>query len=305
MRIQKRFSRLAQVSLLASIIGLAGCGGSSSTDGATTTTVSGSVFASYVDGAEVTVYDENDNVVAGPVSTTNGSYSIVIPRSKLAGLLRFVSSGGTFTDEATGETVTAGEMATYIPAGGFTEGDEVHATPASTIIHHMVVRHGMGHSAAQTAFNGGFDYTPDHTIEPTDATAPEDSALKDQLEAGLRAAKFSQLTQALGLTPAQQFALLQALAQDLSDGVLDGDDAGGQVAIPGAGENLSPSIATQLDDATNAFRTGTKTSTNYQFEYIQGSMAEMEGTMLRHGPSAIRCRHIHQVIARQHPVFPL
>ncbi|MDH3973071.1 MAG: hypothetical protein OEV42_02220 [Deltaproteobacteria bacterium] len=200
------------------------CGGSSGgSSGVSSTT--GSAFASHIDGAIITVKDKDGNIIAGPVTTSaDGSFNVTIPAGSNSDYIIIESTGGTFTDEATGLAgVAAGPMAAYIKAGAL--GSSAHLTPASTIIHNLVVNHGLTITEAETAFEGAFGYLPDITVKPVDATFANASTFSvEQRLAGLRAATFSQLSKEFGASanPEQQFAMFTALAQDLADGTLNG-----------------------------------------------------------------------------------
>jgi len=214
---------------------LTGCGDDAAQPANNTsdaTTLSGSVFASYVNGASCQVVDTNGNVIAGPfTSSASGAYSIPLPDSHLAENLVVECSGGTFTDEATGTTQTAGDMKAYIAGGTASVGTAVHVTPSTTIITALIERHDMSATAAIDAFTSAFGFTPDYAVAPTDATNPAADASEARLLAGLRAATFSQLTKDLVLGPAEQFALFEALADDLANGALDGQSATGDVTV--------------------------------------------------------------------------
>lgn len=209
--------------ILASLSILPACGDSS---GGGSTTITGSVFASHVNGAEVTVYDTDGNTVAGPVTTdVDGSFSLKVSGRRD---LIFESTGGSFDDEATGITgVAAGTLAAYISAG--TLGSSVHLTPASTIVRDLVVTHGKTMAEAETAFQTAFAYTPDVSIKPVDVTLNNATSftVEQQLK-GLRAATFSQLSKEFGATsnPEVQFEMFIAIAEDLSDTMFDGLNGG-------------------------------------------------------------------------------
>jgi hypothetical protein len=237
-------------------------GGSSSSSSSDTTAVTGSVVAAPVAGASVVVKDTNGNTIAGPVTTaSDGTYTIQIPNASLASNLVLESSGGTYTDEATGlGNDNAGTLAAYIASGNLSAGSQVHMTPASTIVHDLVGAHGMALSAAQTALETAFGFAADTSVAPTDATAPATGAGDAQLLAGLRAAAFSQLTMDLGLTAVGQFDLLPALARDLADGSLDGMDANGTVTITGT--NMLPAdIQSRFGQAMVGFHAGANNNT--------------------------------------------
>ena len=223
------FNRTAMATLLATTLtaGLIGC---SSDEANTTTSISGSVFASSVRGANCEIQDNLGDKVKGPfVTTSAGTYSVALPNASLKEDLMLVCTGGGYTDEATGtDNITAGTMAAYVAGGTLGHGSSVHATPGSTIIYHIVTAPSGGSLAdALDDFTGAFGYTPDTSIAPTDATDPDVDATDEELLAGLRAAAFSQLTEDMMLDPADQFALLEALADDLADSTLNGLKGGG------------------------------------------------------------------------------
>lgn len=218
---------------LVSAIGLtAACSSSSDSSVAPVApSLSGSVVAAPVNGATVLIKDTTGNTLAGPATTgSDGGYNIDLS-SALTGTFIVESSGGTYDDEATGANTAAGSLNAYVDSASLLADSQVHATPATSIVHNMVVNHGMTLSAAQAAFESAFGFAADATVAPADATSPATDATEEELLAGLRAAAFSQLTDDLGLAPAEQFDLLTALAEDLADGALDGEANGAAVDI--------------------------------------------------------------------------
>ena len=210
----------------------AGCSSSSSNDNqspAATSIVSGVIFAAPVSHATVVVKDGTGATIAGPVSTNNdGTYSIDVPTTALASDFRVESGMGTFADEASGETTTAGMLAAYVTGGTVTAGI-VNIDPSTTIICDLVTKSGKTAGQAQIIFNKAFGYTPDISIAPKNAPASGSDA--PQRLAGMRAVAFSQMTKDLGLTPDRQFGLIEAIAEDLADGDLDGKNASTAVSI--------------------------------------------------------------------------
>ncbi|MCF6280633.1 MAG: hypothetical protein L3J28_00230 [Candidatus Polarisedimenticolaceae bacterium] len=286
--------KLAVIPLVGVLAACGGGGSSSSSDTSDTTTVTGSVVAAPVHGASVVFKDAGGNTIAGPVLTqADGSYSVPIPNAYLAAELIFESTGGTFDDEATGFNRNAGLLAAHIAAGSLSGGSEVHMTPATTIVRHMVETHGITLDTARTAFEAAFGFPADFGDAPVDATDPAIDATDAELLAGVRAATFSQLTMDLGLTVEEQFDLLVALAEDLADGTLDGEGAGGAVMV--GATPLTANIQSQFTLALQNFldgndRTGllptqigslpfakNAHSASYRFEYVAGMMAAMEG----------------------------
>jgi hypothetical protein len=282
--------------------GLVGCINNNESDGHDhaehSVTLYGSVFAAPVNGAGCVVKNTSGAILEGPETTgTDGSYSILVHEDYLTSDVLVECTGGSYVDEATGNTVsTAGKLSVYIAANTLADGSQVHATPASTIIAELVSNHGKSLSEAETLFSNAFGFSPDFGTAPTDATNPATGATDDELLAGLRAAAFSQMTTDLGLTAAQQFDLLTALAQDLSDGQMDGDDMSGTVTIPGTSTMLTADIQNRFGNAMLNFRDGGNDmsglandkignlpfakmamSDNYRLEYVPGSMAAMQG----------------------------
>jgi hypothetical protein len=199
-----------------------GCSNSDSTP-TPTTSVSGTVFAGPAGGAIVTVQTTAGVVVATSSATdATGAFSVAIPTSALSGDLIFTTtgSGATFTDEATTATTALGALSAFVPAGTLTAGVNVTLDPSNTIIQKLIAG-GKTRSAAFTVFSSSFGYKPDCTIKPAFANVSS-AATTSQRLSGLKAAVFSQLTKDLGLAPVKQFELLQAIADDLSDEVLDG-----------------------------------------------------------------------------------
>jgi hypothetical protein len=215
--------------LAASIATLVACDSANNgTSTPTTTTISGSVFASPVSNASVSVKSGVNTIAESSAPTgSDGSFTVTLDNTDLASTLVFESTAGTFKDEATGDAgVTAGTMSVMAEANSLSStSNSVHATPGTTIIRKLVSG-GMAMNDAIDAFAAAFGYTPDHSIAPTDTTNPATGAEDAQILAGLRAAAFSQLAMELGLTSDQQFDLFDALTEDLlSDGLLNGAGA--------------------------------------------------------------------------------
>jgi hypothetical protein len=159
----------------------------------------------------------------------------------------------------------------------------------------QLVAGGKSKSVAESAFSTAFGFTPDCSIKPAFATISSASSTAQRLS-GLRAAAFSQLTKDLGLTADKQFELIQALAEDLSDGVLDGLKTGGTVVTTASGTTIPVDIANLFSRAMMTFQISTankskltpdridpppfaKTalSSSYKVEYVPGAMAATQG----------------------------
>jgi hypothetical protein len=267
------------VFLLPTFMFLASCGGSgsSSPPASGTTTINGTVFAAPVVGATVVVKDSNGNVLAGPVTTAaDGTYSVNIPTSSLAADMRIESNTGKFTDEATVMSTTAGPLAAYVEAGTFTAGSKVNLDPASTIVHKLVTTLGKTVTSAKTAFGNGFGFMPDTSVVPVLSTNPLTGTDGAPRQRGLVAAALSQLTADLGLQPEQQFYLLTALAEDISDGKLNGMNGTSPVTILGTAVVIPTDIQARFCQAVDSASRVALTST-YKVEYLPGMMAAAQG----------------------------
>lgn len=291
-----KFAPLA-LAVSCSLTLLSGC--SSSDSAPANATISGTIVAAPVNGADVSVVDGNGNVVAGPVKTdATGQYTLSIPTASLAQELIVKSTDGTFKDEATGNAGTAGEMYAYASANSLSDGSSVSVTPGSAIIADLVMNHNKTMAQAEAAFAAAFGYTPDTSITPADATtAPAADETDASTLAGFRAAVFSQLAMDLGLSQDDQFEMFAALAKDLSDDKLDGVDTSGAIAIGTTGKTLEADIQNRFTMALVNFNASgyNKTGLNnaqignlpfakvaltdtYKIEYVQmGMMDPMEG----------------------------
>src|SRR3989304_5238117 len=142
-------------------VGLTGCGGGGSGgDNSGGTAISGSVFAAPVSGAGCEIRNSSGITVADSITTSaTGQFSVNVPDANLADDLILVCDGGTYTDEASSSSQTAGTIAAYVAGGTLGSGAAIHATPDSTIIHQLVTSHGKNLADANTAFQAAFGYT--------------------------------------------------------------------------------------------------------------------------------------------------
>lgn len=276
---------------------ISGCAGTDTTGGSSssTTSVSGSVVAGPASGAVVIVKASGIEVARSGVSGADGSFTVNILTAELSKELVFETSGGTFPDEATSTTgVTLGSLSANVAAGTLTSGSTVTIDPSSTIIQKLIAG-GKTRAVAEASFATSFGYTPITSIKPAFATVSSASTTSQRM-LGLRAAAFSQLTKDMGLAPARQFELIQALADDLSDGILDGLTTGGIPVTTASGTVIpsdisgcfAKSMMTFLTSPLNKSKLTTGTATpppfatkaltaTYVVEYIPGSMSATQG----------------------------
>lgn len=290
-----RALELIAILCLSLVIFGCGGGGSGSSPSASTTSISGSVLAGPAMGAVVIIKSAGVEIARSGASAADGSFTVNIPTSELSKDLIFETSDGTFPDEATSTPgVAMGAFTAYVSGGTLTAGANVTIDPSSTIIQKLVAG-GRTRTAAEGVFASAFGYTPDCSIKPAFATISSASTTSQRLT-GLRAAAFSQLTKDLGLTPAKQFELIQALSDDLSDGVLNGLKAGGTPVTTASGNAIPVDIANCFAKALMTFQASalnkSKLTTDkidpppfakkaltasYLVEYIPGMMSAAQG----------------------------
>lgn len=286
--------RVLNLAAVALLLLVSACGNSSSDTSASTgsTPISGSISAAPVAGASVVVKNAGDITIAGPVNTGNDStYTINIPTSAFNTDFRLVATGGTYADEATGITTTAGTLAAYISAGSFTGGTTINVTPSSTIVYNMITAGSRTFGEAETIFNSGFGFTPDISVASMNTPSSSGASAAQRL-AALRNAAFSRLTSDLGLTPDKQTDLLTGIAQDLvDDGKLNGSTGSvGATNIPEDIQNkFEHALVTMLSDTAHnltgltsdqigSLPFGQVILTNtYRVQYIPGMMAATQG----------------------------
>ncbi len=268
-----RYTLALVMTITLAISGCGGGGGGSDDGGVSTSSITGSVFASYVSNASCEIQNTTGTVIAGPfMSGAEGVYVTDVPGSELENDLILTCNGGTYIDEvAGGDPVSAGTLSAYVVGGTLSNGDSIHATPGSSIIQQLISTHNMTMTMAQDAYLDGFGYIPDTTVEPTDATDPVDGSSESELLAGIRAAAFSQLTANLGLATTEQFSLLTALALDLSDGSLDGEDESVAITFGAASTTLPAEIKSQFAAALMGFHEGGNDVTGLENNLIFGS----------------------------------
>lgn len=267
---------------------VAACG-SSTTSATPTRSVSGIVMAGPASGASVIVKTTTGTVVAGSVTTSaDGSYSIAIPTSELAKDLIFEATGGTFTDEATAATgITMGTLTAHITAGSITAGKAVAIDPSTTIIQKLVAA-GKSKAAAEADFAKVFGYTPDSSLQPVFAGMSTASTTAQRL-AGIRTAAFSQLAKDLGISAANQFALIDAIAADLADGTLDGGaTVDGKTLPPDLSNKFGQALVTFQQSSNNKSKltadqigapvfNKTVYTDSYKAEFLEGSATAATG----------------------------
>ncbi len=239
---------LIRYTFLACSIGtLAACSSANTgTDTPTSTTITGSIFAAPVSQATLTVTGNGGTVVEAFTTNPDSTYTTVILDTDLASDLVFASTGGEFTDEATGtNNVTAGAMSAYVAGGTLGSGDSVHVTPGTSIIADLVTKHNVTPTNAINYFSRAFGYIPDISVKPVDITTAASLDASDVSRfAGFYPAVLSQLANDIGLGEDKQFAMFSDMAKDLADGELDGLDVSANPVNIGTSTNILKDFVT-------------------------------------------------------------
>ncbi|WP_290493548.1 hypothetical protein [Alcanivorax sp.] len=255
--------RMAGLAVAVAIAGCGGGGGSSGGGGsapaAPKSTVAGAVTKGPVGGATLYLYamdaagNKTGDAVAGPIVTeADGSWSVQVPDSVPRPLL-IESSGGTYTDEATGTDVTAGNLNSFLPEGA--------QTAAVTPLSELLVRSAREHLAAnagaslEDGVNAGRDVLDDvlgvsfDPLTTVPATSGDDAAAKQY--AAVLGGLSTQANNLSGTT--DPFETVIALIDDASDGVVDGKKNGGAITIGDNAGTLPPTSSADLADAINDY----------------------------------------------------
>ncbi len=193
----------------------------------------------------------------------NGVFSMSI--GNYAGPVMLQTTGGTYTDEATGTTMSmaAGDaMSVAIPAvaaGATTSGIQI--TPVTAMAQAIAKQMAGGMTdaniaAANTAMGSYFSVSDIVHVQPMNPLVPASgaNATQDAQNYGMTLAAMSKYAQTVGMSYSS--AMVTALMNDAADGVMDGKAGSAPVSMGGMmGSPMMPSAAgtTGLGTAMGAF----------------------------------------------------
>ena len=230
--------------VLAAVLGLSLSGCIEDSDSSDdTTTIEGIAIVSGLIEGDVTVTDENGNVVAS-AKVNSGVFSLNIDNNALSEALTFEVTGS-YTDSVSGDTITLDDinaLTLTAPANTYQKGQKGNApiTAGSSIISYLI-ESGKTPEEANAAFKNNFGYEPDLTAKPFAPSALDSNAAQNRpqsdKDAAFRAGVFSQLAAELSLNEEEIGEFLRAIAKDLSDDKFDGKDDAEQPVTFG-GQNL-------------------------------------------------------------------
>ncbi len=237
---------------------ISGCGGSGSNSdpatGPTGTTpnpqlIMGQALKGPMNDASVEILSPGGTVLATGQSQ-NGNFEVSAHISDHA-YIEIRTRGGYFMDEATGVRVDAlsdqGLHAIVAAADFSTRARQIVLTPETTIVARMVRRSMQSGNSLQVAMTQSMENFQQQFIgdsRPPGMSADIDAMMhfgaplapgnaQDAL-AWQRARTFSHYAQQIGLAPGSMFQLMEALALDMHDTLLDGHDGSDPISFPHA-----------------------------------------------------------------------
>jgi hypothetical protein len=225
-------AKLAVLGLAFGLV-LAGCSGTSGTS------FTGTVSKGPIANAEVTVYELNSDGTRGDqlgatVTGSDGSYTVSVDSA--AGAVEVVVSGGSYEDEATGQTVELGEqeqlrsMVTEVNQGdevavtALTEIAAEHANENAEAGLNTAIEQAKQQVASQFGLGPNFDISE---VQPDDLTQ-QGPASGQSADYGAVLAGISQVAQEQGASASDVPELVQQMARDFEDGSFDRKNASGE-----------------------------------------------------------------------------
>jgi sugar lactone lactonase YvrE len=243
--------------------------GSGTTTAATLTVnspagVGGAAFDGPVVGATIDAYSVSSvgvvgtTAIASTVTDPNGNYSLTLP-SGFSGPLLITSLGGTYVDDATGQTEQAGPLSVLVPDASGTVTAEL--TPLTSMVAQLALQLAAAagsspESIATTLYTDlGTEFGGLSNIMSTplvDVATPNcaTGASQASVDMSLAVAALSQLGSEYGVTSA---SLTAALIQDYaSDGIFDGAANSAPIAVPLSNGSGSVNLCTIEGDCTGS-----------------------------------------------------
>jgi hypothetical protein len=229
---------------------LFGCGGGSGGSEATTSGVNGTIMGTAVkgpvNGATVTAFAINSGVMGAQIGTgtTDGQGNFTMAIGAYSGPVMLRMSGGTYTDEAAGVSMTmqsADIMTNMMPeaiAGAVMGGVQITPLTSMAQMRAQSMSGGMtpaNITAANTAMGNYFsvgDILYTRPMNPL-TTGSGTGATQDMRNYGMVLAAMSKYAQTIGMPFSS--GMVTAMMNDASDGVMNGMMGSGQIMMGGMG----------------------------------------------------------------------
>lgn len=271
------------------------CSGNENGDTANTTQylVEGKALKGAIKNASIKIYTLNaqgyrETAVGEGATGSDGSFS-VMATGEGGPIALVVASGGTYTDEATGQTITIPswwEMTAVVAwPSDYTK---VNLTPLTLIAAEQTLCRitkqedpvsAMENAKRSVASVFGLDGININETEPADLTIPSSTTMSRgnaEVEYGLVLAALSQVISNEGLPSSQTLDLIKNIAEDLSDGSADNLGPNGG-ALPNYITATPSYVISGLEGASNDFlrnsrnASGIKGASSPTYKPAQGS----------------------------------
>ena len=286
------------VILLATMLGLGGCGGGGggSSMGPTPPpppaqgTISGTAVKGPVNGGTVTAYAVTGGTMGSQIGTAktdaSGNFSISI--GTYSGPVMLQMTGGTYTDEATGTSMSmlSGDVMTAVmqtvAAGSTVSG--IQLTPltsmAQTMAGHMTGGMTDANISTATTNVGKYFMVSDilHTMPMDPLLSGSGSGSQDAINYGMCLAAMSEYAKSIGMSSSS--AIVTAMMSDAADGTFDGNMFGNAVMMGGMGMGTAmPATAgtSGLGAAMLAFMNSAQNKSGVTVGMMQTLMNQLNG----------------------------
>lgn len=293
---------LALGALSATIIvacgGGGGATGSNGTGAAATGTISGTAVKGPVSGAMVRAYALNEGIKGSRLGSaqTNAGGDFTMTIGTYSGPMMLEVHGGSYMDEATGARMNmrdADDMTCVVPAVTVTAGSTmtgIHITPLTSMAQSWAQHMAGGMTASNISManahigaaylGAGVDIVMTHPIDPTVAGSANGASI-DSKNYGMLMAALSQEAHDLGMATSSS-AMITAMMDDASDGVMDGRMNGTAISMSGMGGMMGGG-SMMSTAGTSQLATSMATFVNNLAMNRSGvtSVAEMQATMDR------------------------
>jgi hypothetical protein len=229
---------------------LFGCGGGSGGSGGATSSVDGVIAGTAVkgpvNGATVTAYAINNGVMGAQIGTgtTDAQGNFTVSIGAYSGPVMLRMSGGTYTDEATGVSMTmqSGDIMTSIMpqavAGAVMNGVQITPLTSMAQMRAQSMSGGMTSAnitAANTAMGNYFsvgDILYTHPMNPL-TSGSGTGATQDMRNYGIMLAAMSEYAHSIGMPFSS--GIVTAMMNDAADGVMNGMMGSTQITMAGMG----------------------------------------------------------------------
>ena len=209
--------------------------------------ITGAAVKGPVSGATVKAYAINNGLMGAQIGTgtTDAQGNFTLSIGSYSGPVMLQMSGGTYTDEATGNSMTmqAGDVMTSIMpqavAGAVMGGVQITPLTSMAQVRAQAMSGGMtpaNIAAANTAMGNYFSVNDILYTHPMNPLTPGSGsgATQDMRNYGIMLAAMSQYANSIGMPFSS--GIVTTMMNDAADGFMDGRMGGNQIMMGGRGE---------------------------------------------------------------------